>query len=115
MLPSTSVACRRISSAKACSAIIQEKDVLAVVILRHRPIHFVLWEVEHFRHCVANVAPLVGYLATASCPFTGATFYVQGGAVKVVEGWSFGGGVEQDGRWRVEDLAEALAPLSGRA
>jgi NAD(P)-dependent dehydrogenase (short-subunit alcohol dehydrogenase family) len=63
----------------------------------------------------ANVAPLVAYLAAADCPFTGTTFYVQGGAVKVVAPWSFGGGVEQDGRWQVEALAAALGPLAGRA
>jgi hypothetical protein len=63
----------------------------------------------------ANVAPLATYLATADCPFTGTTFYVQGGAVKVVAPWSFGGGVEQDGRWQVTDLAAALSPLAGRA
>jgi NAD(P)-dependent dehydrogenase (short-subunit alcohol dehydrogenase family) len=63
----------------------------------------------------ANVAPLVAYLATADCPFTGTTFYVQGGAVKLVAPWSFGGGVERDGRWTVDDLAGALSPLAGRA
>ena len=62
----------------------------------------------------ANVAPLAAYLAAADCPFSGTTFYVQGGAVKVVAPWSFGGGVEQDGRWQVDDLARALAPLAAR-
>jgi NAD(P)-dependent dehydrogenase (short-subunit alcohol dehydrogenase family) len=56
-----------------------------------------------------NVAPIAAYLATAACPFTGATFYVQGGAVKFVHPWSFGDGVERDERWSVGDLADALA------
>jgi NAD(P)-dependent dehydrogenase (short-subunit alcohol dehydrogenase family) len=60
----------------------------------------------------ANVAPLAGYLATADCPFTGATFYVQGGAVKLVHPWSFGDGIERDGRWTVADLDAALAPFA---
>ena len=60
----------------------------------------------------ANVAPLAAYLATESCPFTGATFYIQGGAVKVVHPWSFGEGVERDGRWSIDELAGALAPFA---
>jgi NAD(P)-dependent dehydrogenase (short-subunit alcohol dehydrogenase family) len=63
----------------------------------------------------ANVSPLVAYLATESCPFTGSTFYAQGGAVKVVAPWTFGEGVERDGRWSVSELAAALGPLATRA
>ena len=33
----------------------------------------------------ANISPLVAYLATADCPFTGETFFVQGGVVKRVQ------------------------------
>jgi len=60
----------------------------------------------------ANVAPLAAYLATADCPFTGTTFYIQGGAVKLVHPWSFGDGVERDGRWSVDELRSALAPFA---
>jgi hypothetical protein len=60
----------------------------------------------------ANVSPLVAYLAGVSCPFTGTTFYVQGGAVKLVQPWSFGDGVERDGRWSIDSLGEALAPFA---
>jgi NAD(P)-dependent dehydrogenase (short-subunit alcohol dehydrogenase family) len=56
----------------------------------------------------ANVSPLVAYLATAGCPFTGATFFVQGGAVKLVKGWELTDGVEQEDRWTVAGLAAAL-------
>ncbi len=59
----------------------------------------------------ANVSPLVAYLATAECPFTGGTFFVQGGAVKVMQPWRIGDGVERDDRWTVEELAAALAPF----
>ncbi|MCU1344885.1 MAG: putative oxidoreductase, partial [Acidimicrobiia bacterium] len=31
----------------------------------------------------ANISPLVAYLSTAECPFTGATFSVQGGTIKL--------------------------------
>ena len=59
-----------------------------------------------------NVAPLAAYLATADCPFTGATFYIQGGAVKLVHPWSFGDGIERDGRWTIDELRTALAPFA---
>jgi NAD(P)-dependent dehydrogenase (short-subunit alcohol dehydrogenase family) len=60
----------------------------------------------------ANISPLVAYLATADCPFSGATFYVQGGLVKVFKSWEMGEGVNQDERWSVAGLAEAMAPLA---
>ena len=59
----------------------------------------------------ANISPLVAYLATAECAFTGETFFVQGGNVTRVESWAMGDKVEQDDRWTVEGLATALAPL----
>jgi NAD(P)-dependent dehydrogenase (short-subunit alcohol dehydrogenase family) len=60
----------------------------------------------------ANVSPLVAYLATADCPFNGSTFYVQGGAVRLMEPWRMGDGVEQADRWSVDGLKEALAKLA---
>ena len=57
----------------------------------------------------ANVSPLVAYLATADCPFTGETFYVQGGTVKLMEPWHIGDGVERPERWTVDGLRDALA------
>lgn len=60
----------------------------------------------------ANVSPLVAYLASASCRFTGETFFVQGGNVTLIESWSRGRSVDRDSMWSVGELAEALAPLS---
>jgi NAD(P)-dependent dehydrogenase (short-subunit alcohol dehydrogenase family) len=60
----------------------------------------------------ANVSPLVAYLATADCPFNGATFYVQGGTVRLMESWRMGDGVEQADRWSIDGLKEALAKLA---
>jgi len=59
----------------------------------------------------ANVSPLVAYLATADCPFNGATFYVQGGTVRLMEPWRMGDGVEQSERWTVSGLGEALGKM----
>jgi len=60
----------------------------------------------------ANVSPLVAYLATPDCPFNGATFYVQGGTVRLMEPWKMGDGVEQADRWSIDGLKEALAKLA---
>lgn len=60
----------------------------------------------------ANVAPLVAYLSTADCPFTGEMFFVQGGVVKRVQPWTMGPSVERSSAWTVAELAEALAPLA---
>ncbi len=57
----------------------------------------------------ANVSPLVAYLSTAGCPFTGETFFVQGGVVKRVQSWTMAETVEQAEMWTVEALGEALA------
>jgi NAD(P)-dependent dehydrogenase (short-subunit alcohol dehydrogenase family) len=60
----------------------------------------------------ANVSPLVAYLATADCRFTGETFFVQGGNVTLIESWARGAMVDRDSKWSVAELAEALAPLA---
>jgi NAD(P)-dependent dehydrogenase (short-subunit alcohol dehydrogenase family) len=59
----------------------------------------------------ANISPLVAYLASEACVFTGETFLVQGGTVALVDSWSRGVGVERNERWTVPELADALAPL----
>jgi NAD(P)-dependent dehydrogenase (short-subunit alcohol dehydrogenase family) len=63
----------------------------------------------------ANVSPLVAYLATADCPFTGETFFVQGGVVKRVQSWTMADTVERQGRWTIDELADALAPIAAAA
>jgi NAD(P)-dependent dehydrogenase (short-subunit alcohol dehydrogenase family) len=59
----------------------------------------------------ANISPLVAYLASEACAFTGETFFVQGGNVTLIESWSRGASVDRDSMWSVSELAEALAPL----
>jgi NAD(P)-dependent dehydrogenase (short-subunit alcohol dehydrogenase family) len=60
----------------------------------------------------ANVSPLVAYLSTTDCPFTGETFFAQGGVVKRVRSWEMGDTVEQPSKWTVAELAAALGPLA---
>ena len=60
----------------------------------------------------ANVSPLVAYLAAADCPLTGRTLFVQGGTIRFMEGWRFAETVEQDERWTVDALRDALDPIA---
>ena len=57
----------------------------------------------------AHVSPLVAYLSTADCPFTGETFFVQGRVVKRVRSWEMGETFEREDGWTVETLADALS------
>jgi NAD(P)-dependent dehydrogenase (short-subunit alcohol dehydrogenase family) len=61
----------------------------------------------------ANVSPLVCYLASADCAFTGETFFVQGRTVKRVRSWEMAETVESDERWTVEALGKALSTALG--
>jgi NAD(P)-dependent dehydrogenase (short-subunit alcohol dehydrogenase family) len=61
----------------------------------------------------ANVSPLVAYLATADCPITGKTFFVQGGTVRVMAPWSMADRIERDERWTIEALAKELPAIAG--
>jgi NAD(P)-dependent dehydrogenase (short-subunit alcohol dehydrogenase family) len=59
----------------------------------------------------ANIAPLVAYLATADCPFTGGVFHVGGNEVGLYNGFSMPDEhmLVADGRWTVASLQE-MAP-----
>jgi NAD(P)-dependent dehydrogenase (short-subunit alcohol dehydrogenase family) len=59
----------------------------------------------------ANVAPVVAWLASASTTVTGRVFYVFGGQIQPMSGWTREPGVERRGRWTSAELAEVLPPL----
>jgi NAD(P)-dependent dehydrogenase (short-subunit alcohol dehydrogenase family) len=59
----------------------------------------------------ANVSPLVAYLSSSACRFTGETFYVQGGVVQRVRSWEMAESVRNDKTWEVAELAAALEDL----
>jgi NAD(P)-dependent dehydrogenase (short-subunit alcohol dehydrogenase family) len=59
----------------------------------------------------ANVAPLVAWLATEHCPANGRMFFIQGGSVKVMTGWTLGAGIERDERWTIAELDHELRQL----
>jgi hypothetical protein len=56
----------------------------------------------------ANIAEVVGYLASDQCPFTGRVFAVQGGAISLLEGWHTAGIVETDGPWDAHTVGDQL-------
>lgn len=56
-----------------------------------------------------NVSPFVAWLATEGCPVTGQVYYVKGGQVGRYSGWEHVTVLEQEARWTVPGLAEAMA------
>jgi NAD(P)-dependent dehydrogenase (short-subunit alcohol dehydrogenase family) len=61
----------------------------------------------------ANISPLVGYLATESCPFTGKTFFVQGGKVQYFQPWTLTADIDKGDRWTIAELAEKVPGIIG--
>ncbi|MFM7271371.1 MAG: SDR family oxidoreductase [Actinomycetes bacterium] len=58
----------------------------------------------------ANVSPMVAYLATADCPFTGEAFLVQGDTVQRFQPWKLSEKItNNEERWTVAQL-QAAAP-----
>jgi NAD(P)-dependent dehydrogenase (short-subunit alcohol dehydrogenase family) len=62
----------------------------------------------------ANISPLVTYLSTADCPFTGGVFHVGGNEVGLYGGWSLEEDniIATDGRWTVADLQAQAGKLA---
>ena len=58
-----------------------------------------------------NVAPLAAYLASAGATESGRVYFVQGGTIRLFEGWRMTATIDRPGRWTVEDLAEAMPAL----
>jgi NAD(P)-dependent dehydrogenase (short-subunit alcohol dehydrogenase family) len=59
----------------------------------------------------ANVSPLVAYLSSEACRFSGETFFVRGGTVQRVRSWELAESVRNDAAWSVDDLTAALEKL----
>ena len=62
----------------------------------------------------ANISPLVAYLASADCHFTGETFFVKGGEVTRVRSWERAETVEQNDRWKVSELTAAMKDMAAK-
>src|SRR5262245_33433949 len=74
-------------------------DIMAV-----RPGMFDEWD-------PANASPVVAYLASTACRFSGELFFVRGGTVQRVRSWELGDSVRCDGAWSVDELAAAMEKL----
>jgi NAD(P)-dependent dehydrogenase (short-subunit alcohol dehydrogenase family) len=59
----------------------------------------------HPRH----VSALVGFLATADCPFTGKCFQIHGGKLNELSGWTLGEDLTSEADWTIAGVAGALA------
>jgi NAD(P)-dependent dehydrogenase (short-subunit alcohol dehydrogenase family) len=66
------------------------------------------------RYDPANVSPMVAFLSTAGCPFTGETFLVAGGVVERVQTWLLAEKIEKQGRWTIDELAAEAENLVSR-
>jgi NAD(P)-dependent dehydrogenase (short-subunit alcohol dehydrogenase family) len=61
----------------------------------------------------ANISPMIAYLATADCPFTGEVFFVQGDVVCRYQPYVIAERITNNGqRWTVERLVEEGPKLS---
>ncbi len=67
------------------------------------------------RHAPEHVSPLVVYLASPLCRFTGRIFGVEGPDVALYTPWSADGLFSQPGGWSAESLAQALADAPPQA
>lgn len=56
----------------------------------------------------ANISPLVAYLATEKCPFTGQVFAVQGGSIQRLTGWSVADTAETDEEWSIDRVGRHI-------
>ncbi len=63
----------------------------------------------------ANVSPLVAYLSSEACAFSGETFFVQGGQVTRVQSWTNAEEIKQNDRWTVADLTVAMTQLAPKS
>jgi len=62
----------------------------------------------------ANVSPMVAYLSTAGCSFTGETFFVAGGVIQRVQAWLLAESIDRDDRWTVAEIAARADDLVSR-
>jgi len=63
----------------------------------------------------ANISPVVAWLAHEDCPANGETFFVFGGTVQRVKGWTFDEEhkIEKASRWTLDELLEEGKRLLG--
>jgi NAD(P)-dependent dehydrogenase (short-subunit alcohol dehydrogenase family) len=60
------------------------------------------------RYQPSHVSPLAGYLASATCSFTGQVFSVNGGHVGLYGGWFLAHEINADRQWTIAELAAEM-------
>jgi len=60
-----------------------------------------------------NIAPLVAYLGTESCPATGKVYFILGGQIRLFQPWTLTDTLEKDDRWTVAELQAEMHKLGG--
>lgn len=55
-----------------------------------------------------NVSPLVAWLVSDTCPFTGRTFYAKGGEIREFLPWHYGRTIDKGARWTVDELDKEM-------
>ena len=68
-------------------------------------VQFDLWDPAH-------CSPVVAYLAGEECRLNGRTMFVQGGTIRLMDGWQFGATFEQEARWTIAELHDTLDRLA---
>ncbi|MFM7871314.1 MAG: SDR family oxidoreductase [Actinomycetota bacterium] len=63
----------------------------------------------------ANVSPVVAYLSSEKCAFNGETFFIQGGQVTRVQSCTMAEEIDQNDRWTVDGLAQAMSALAPKS
>jgi len=62
-----------------------------------------------------EVSPLVAYLASEACPWSGKVFHARGGLIACFQGWSLGPSLTSDRPWTTADIAERLPAVVAEA
>ena len=60
-----------------------------------------------------NVSPVVAWLGSEGCTANGKVFFVQGGAVRLFQGWTMTESIEKNDRWTVAELDSEMKKLLG--
>lgn len=58
----------------------------------------------------ANVSPVVAWLASEGCAVTGRVFWVFGGTIAPMIGWTREAGITRPDRWSIGEIGEELPP-----
>ncbi|HEY3735924.1 MAG TPA: SDR family NAD(P)-dependent oxidoreductase [Jatrophihabitans sp.] len=59
-----------------------------------------------------NISPLVAWLLSRGCPFTGRTFYAKGGEIREMLPWHYGRTIDKGARWSVAELDKEMRSLA---